>query len=89
MLAYISFENKEFSSQVVKDLLSKIQICDFDELITLKKPLIQMVLLEDENSVERMKKVISSLLECLKTEAAYFKYCDSIVDILQKIMLKS
>lgn len=66
MLAYISFENKEFSSQVIKDLLAKIEAADFDELNSLRRPLLQMALLEDENFMERVKKIISTLLECLR-----------------------
>lgn len=74
---------------MIKDLLAKIHQVDFDEIQNFRRPLLQMVLLEDENFMERLKKVIAALLECLKTEASYFKYCDSIVDILHKIMLKS
>ena len=89
MLAYISFENKEFSSQVMKDLLAKISNCDFEQIQYHKRPLMQMVLLEDENVQERLKKAMSTLLDCLKTEASYYKYCDAIVSMLHKIVLKS
>jgi len=50
LLAYVSFENKEFSQSVMKELLQKIQNCDFDQLVHFKKPLVQMGTLEDENA---------------------------------------
>jgi hypothetical protein len=86
MLAYISFENKEFSSKVMNGLLSKIQMADFDSLRQHERPLTQMIGLEDENTTERLKKAISNLLEYLKNDGAHYKYCDSIVNLLHKIV---
>lgn len=89
MLAYISFENKEFSSHVMKALLSWIQASDFDKLYFYQRPIVQMILINDEFTKERIKKALGAMIEYLKHDGNYYKYGDTVINIMHKILKRS
>jgi hypothetical protein len=47
MYAYISYENKEFSLQILNTLLSGLQRTTFDLMKIYERPLVKMLLIKD------------------------------------------
>jgi hypothetical protein len=90
MFAHISHDNKEFSLQFLQlSLLNNLNVATFDQMKTYERPLIQMLLIEDQYALERAKKVMTGLLEIMKQNAIYYKEVDQVIEIFYKVLQRS
>lgn len=89
MLAHISFENKEFSLQVLQTLLTGIQGSTFDQMKTYERPLIKMLLIKDSYRLDRAKRALTGLQEIMKLNSLYYKDVDQVIEIVLKLLQKS
>ena len=89
MFAHISFENKEFSLQFIQTLIEGLQNSTFDQMKTYERPLLKMLLIKDQYQLDRAKKILTGLLDVMKSNSLYYKDVDQIIEIVYKILQKS
>jgi hypothetical protein len=89
MYAHISFENKEFSLQILATILNGLSKTTFDSMKIYERPLVKMLLIKDQYQIDRTKKATTGLLELMKNNTLYYKDMDSLIEIVYKLAQRS
>lgn len=89
MFAHISFDNKEFSLQILNTILEGLSKVTFLEMKVYERALVKMLMIKDQYQGDRTKRAIQALFEIMKSNTAYYKDVDSLVDIVYKLASRS
>ena len=89
MLAHLAWENKEFSRRYAEQLLALVGEAEFHKLQRYQRPLVRLLQLHDSLARDRAKKVVEGLYSLLRNQRVYYKFCDSIIELIFKLSRKS
>lgn len=86
MFACISYENKDYSNQILGTILSGLSKSTFDTLKAFERPLVRMLMIKDSIQADRTKIVMQRLQEIMKSNTSFYKEVDSLIDIVLKLV---
>jgi hypothetical protein len=88
MFAHISYQNWEFSSEYISNLITMVAQENSIYVRNLERALLRIAQVQDKLQQDRVRRILSKLFEIFKMSTNIFMQEDSIIEILLKLAIR-